>query len=379
VVLIVVCARVALKPRSHSVVPIFSNAGQNWLAGRPLYGLLSPDLDQFRYTPAVAAAFAPWSLLPVAIGEALWRSLNVGAFFAGLAAWCRWTWGRPEHFGVALGLCLPLAVGGLNNGQCNLLVAGLLLGATAAFVRERWTAAAAGLTAAALLKGYPLALGLLLGLVEPRRFAGRLAACVAVGLALPFVCQRPDYAAAQYAGFLDHLRHDDRTQMAIASGYRDFQMLLRAWGFPLALSAYRLVEVAGGAACAALVLYVRRRSGRTEAIRASGSLGLCWMTLFGPATESCTYVLIAPILAAAVIEARDRASVHRSLAFGSYTAFTLSMAAAWLPRAVNFAVQSSGLQPAAAALLTAAVVLDCTRFCRRDGRFVTEPSLARAA
>jgi hypothetical protein len=103
------------------------------------------------------------------------------------------------------------------------------------------------------------------------------------------------------------------------------------------------------------------------------------MTLFGPATESCTYVLIAPILAAAVIEARDRASVHRSLAFGSYTAFTLSMAAAWLPRAVNFAVQSSGLQPAAAALLTAAVVLDCTRFCRRDGRFVTEPSLARAA
>src|SRR5213078_229023 len=98
-----------------------------------------------------------WSLLPDRLAGIVWRGLNAGVFLGGLAMWCRWQ--RPR-LSVAAGMLLviPLAVGGLNNGQCNALIAGLLLFATAAFARGRWTAAAALITVPVLFKGYPLAL-----------------------------------------------------------------------------------------------------------------------------------------------------------------------------------------------------------------------------
>src|SRR5262245_61815190 len=89
IVLSVITARILVKPQSHSVFPIFVNAGQNWLHGATLYGELKPGLDQFRYAPAVAAGFAPWTLLSPGIGEALWRWANAAVFLGGLAVWLR--------------------------------------------------------------------------------------------------------------------------------------------------------------------------------------------------------------------------------------------------------------------------------------------------
>src|SRR5205807_1857488 len=135
--------------------------------------------------------------------------------------------------------------------------------------------------------GYPIALGLLLCLVEPRRFTPRLAACLMAGAALPYLCQRPDYVTSQYAEFFHHLVGDDRTQFAIDAGYRDLHMLLRVAGINLSLQAYRLLEIMLGLACAAIVLGgVRRGWNNRTAAAACLSLSVCWMTLAGPATES---------------------------------------------------------------------------------------------
>src|SRR5205814_244924 len=143
------------KPHSNTVFPIFADAGRNWLAGADLYGPPKPGLDQFRYTPAIAAAFAPCSLLPDWLGEVLWRLLNVGAFLVGLVVWCRWQWGGRTNLAAMMILVVPLAIGSFNNGQCNLLLSGLLLAAVTTFAAGLWTGATVALSLTVLFKGYP--------------------------------------------------------------------------------------------------------------------------------------------------------------------------------------------------------------------------------
>jgi hypothetical protein len=362
-ILVGISVRVLVAPKAHSVYAIMSDAGRMWLAGECVYD--SPpdrDHDEYRYSPAVAAAFAGFTHIPDRYGGVVWRWVNVAAFFAALAAWVRWR-GRGEQLATALLLVLPLSVGGLNNGQCNALVAGLTMAATVAFARGRWAVAAAAVTAATLFKGYPVSLGLLFCLVEPRRFAPRLAAALLIGLALPYLVQRPDYVTAQYAKFLKVLRDDDRTAFPVYHGYRDLHMLARLAGWQMSQPTYRGLEAALGTACAAVIVAGRRRGWDAgTATAACYSLAMCWMTLCGPTTESCTYVLIAPVLALAVIRVGERPWPQRILVGASYVLFTASAMTAWFPHGISRPVQSSGIQPLAALLLTVRVV---TAVCGR--------------
>jgi hypothetical protein len=366
VVLIVIGVRVLCSTRANSVYPIFSAAGARWLAGDEVYLPPTADLDVFRYSPPVAAVFAPWSLLPDRLGGLLWRGLNAAVLLGGLAAWCRWLWPRLNVPAVFL-LVIPLAVGGLNNGQCNALVIGLLLIAQVAFARGRWTAAAALAVVPVLLKGYPLALGLLLCLIEPRRFGLRLAGCLCVAAALPYLCQRPEYVTEQYAACLRQLNADDRTNFHLEAGYHDLHMLVRRAGLPMDLSAYRLLEMELGLACAALILVGRSRGwdART-ALDACLGLGACWMTLAGPATESSTYVLLAPVLARAVLIGAGKPWRQQWVVAASYALFTAAAAVAWFPGRVSRPIHATGLQPFAALLLTVHVVAECVRSMRNE-------------
>jgi hypothetical protein len=357
-----ISVRVFVSARANSVYPIFSDAGRKWLHGDALYGRPSGDLDLFRYCPVVAAGFAPLSLLPDAIGGIIWRWLNAAVFVAAIVCWCR-TWGRSESERLAIFLLVvPLAIGGLNNGQCNALVAGFLLIAATAFRRDRLMLAAAALSAAIVFKVYPMALGLLFCLLEPRRFAPRLALAIVVGLALPYLFQRPEYVTHQYAGLVNVLQHDDRTERPIHAGYRDLHMLLRRAGWQTSLPTYRAMEVAAGLACAAVVLAgVRRGWDRPQAVDACLALGSIWMTLFGPATESSTYVLLAPVLGRAVLEVAERPRPQRLIVYASFGLFTLGAVIVWFPQWIAYAVQTSGVQPVAALLLLAHVVIELRR------------------
>jgi len=372
--------RVLLKPHSNTVFPIFADAGCNWLARHDIYGPPKSGLDQFRYSPAIAAAFAPCTLLPEWLGEVLWRVLNVAAFLAGLAAWTSWQWGDRTNLAAMLILVVPLAVGSVNNGQCNLLLTGLLLGATTSFAAGRWALAAAAITVATLFKGYPLALGLLLVLVEPRCFTPRLVAAVALGIVLPFLFQDADYIAGQYRALFARLGAEDRSTGDISRSYRDAQLLLRSLGLPISLTAYRIVEVIAGVVCAVVVIRMRGPQNTRSAVWACAALALSWVTLFGPSTESSTYVLLAPILAHTVIDVAERTPVQRRLAYASYAVFTLSMMGAWLPRGWNGRLQALGVQPAAASLLFACVLLECVYQMKRASEVIPEArALADAA
>ncbi len=348
ILLVVVGARVLLAPHRHTVYPIFAEAASHWRAGEDLY---RPTPDPYRYSPLVAAFFVPFGLLPDGVGGLLWRLLSAGVFLGGLAWWAR------ERRPLLFLLTMPLALGNVNNGQANLLVIGLLLVAVAALGEGRFALAAVCVAAATLFKMYPLAVGLLLVLAEPRRFGPRLAVALAAGLALPFVLQSPDYVLSQYSGWLHHLESNDRQILDVELWYRDLRLLCSRWLTPMSYEAYQAVELLGGLGAAAVgIALIRAGAPRPRLLTLLLALGCCWMTLLGPATESSTYVLLAPVAAWLAL---SREGEPRWLTWSGLGLLLLAQAATVMPWGRTF--QALGPQPLGALLILGAVLIRCHR------------------
>jgi hypothetical protein len=289
----------------RSVYPIFSEAARHWLSGQKLYGSVETP---YRYSPLATTLFIPFSLLPDRAGGLLWRVLNAAVFLGALAWWSRVALPFPltkgQHAFLFL-LVIPLALGSLNNGQSNPLILGLMLAGMACVVRQRWNAASSAIALACLFKIYPIALGSLVMVIHPRRFAGRFLLALALGLSLPMLLQLPQYVVAQNAGWFEELAREDRQSEPPEFWYRDLRLLCHTCHIPLDRRAYLAIQLTVAAAMAALcvVAYLRRMESRRLFVMVLG-LACCWMTLFGPATESCTYILLAPSLAWALISPR---------------------------------------------------------------------------
>jgi hypothetical protein len=294
------CARtLLLKVDKSSVYPDFFTAGYNWVHGNDLYVRGGPH--EFRYSPLIAAFFVPFELLPIKFGEFLWRSVNFFAFVGGLYYCCETgiprALSRCQKCAVFL-LCIPLAIGSLNNAQSNPLVLGLMLISVAAVARRRWTLCATAVTLATCFKLYPIALGLLLVLLFPRRLAWRLLVCLAAAAVLPFLMQRAIYVMDQYTVWVHYLSSEDRQRGPIGDWYRDFRALWRVYVATMSLGTYFLIQLATGALTALVCLVARLRKMPNKLLLAFTFSCACgWMTAFGPATESATYILIAPAIA----------------------------------------------------------------------------------
>jgi hypothetical protein len=357
-ILIVICVRGLLSPRTNSVYPIFAGAARNFLAGTDLY---SPTEGPYRYSPLVAALLIPFGLCPDNVGGVLWRLLNAAVYLGSLAWWCRAVLPRDLSIGQMAGvylLIIPLSIGSLNNGQSNPLVLGLLLAGTAAVVGQRWNLASGLLALACLFKLYPISLGLLLAAVYPRRLTGRFLIALAIGLAVPFLFKPSAYTLDQYAGWWHHLTTDDRQALPVEMWYRDLRLLCHACDLPLSPFTYQALQLLSalalaGTCVAASVAYHDERRLLTFVF----ALACCWMTLFGPATESCTYILLAPTLAGTLLEAWLQPGfwVFRMVVLLSFGLFTVSRAALWFPGgARQLAVACS--QPLAALFLLVCIL-----------------------
>jgi hypothetical protein len=321
------CARTLfLKVDKSSVYPDFSTAGKNWVDGEPLY--VRGGTHEFRYSPLVAAFFVPFELLPNRIGEFFWRSLNFAAFIGGLWYCCKThipkMLSTRETCAVFL-LCIPLAIGSLNNAQSNPLVLGLMLISIAAAARKNWTMCAVAITLATCFKLYPIALGLLLVLMFPRKMGWRLLVALAAAAVLPFLMQRAAYVMDQYAVWVHYLSSEDRQRGPITDWYRDFRALWRVYVATMSQRTYLIIELAGGAVVALVVLIARLRKIPLPLLLAfTLSLACCWMTALGPATESATYVLLAPAVAWGLVLGESDKSKVRRIAYGCVFALFLA-------------------------------------------------------
>jgi hypothetical protein len=309
--LVLMCTRSAIWPKRNSVYPTFADAGRCWREAADLYDdhFWKLQLEQFRYTPIVAVSFVPLSLLPDAIGGVVWRLVNILIFFSGVVAYCRVIYPGRERlgpFGAACigGLLIALSLASLNNGQANAIVIGSLLLAVVAAERGRWNWAALALAVPIFYKIYPVAVALLMLLAYPRQLGWRLAVATALGLLLPFALQDTGYVAAQYRQLFARLSLDDRTELPLTDTYRDAWLLVRWAHVPLAHRAYVVVQLLTAAGAAALVVVARLRAWpQRELLHWLLTFGCGWIILFGPATENCTYILIAPTFAVAAWEA----------------------------------------------------------------------------
>jgi hypothetical protein len=204
-----------------------------------------------------------------------------------------------------------------------------------------------------------------------------LPAALAIGLAAPFLLGRFDYVQEQYASWMRHLLADDRQTWPLAGGYRDVRMLFRLWLTPLSATAFLALQLLAAGTIALVCLVNRcvthsRRSFLTTAL----VLGCCWMTLFGPATESSTYMLLAPALAWALLNAfrlaqtsefsetsevypamcsRTSNWANRAILVTSFALFTATQVLLWFPGGARF--QNLGTQPLAGLLLFGSLVL----------------------
>ena len=360
-----VCGRVAFNKTvtRQDLFPVYQNAGQSWLIGHDLYHEAKFD---YRYSPLFAAAITPISILPLKIGSILWRLISIGIFL-GSFYWAS-RQGIPNKFASAeipllFLLLLPLALGNLNNGQANLLVIGVLLASIAAIVQQRWMLAAVCLALSVTIKVYPLVVCLLLVLIYPRQLSWRFALCITLAIVLPFAMQRTDYVMRQYSDWFAYLRTEDRTSRSISEWYSDLRLLLRLWSVALSPRVYLLIQILAGALIAVFAVMGRLQSWPAPRLLAWVlSVSGCWMLLLGPATESSTYVLIAPatVWLAAELLTRARRKLEIVWVAAIYSLQLLAGVAGWFGGMKRFGIYTSPL--ALAALLLAAYLLRPTTF-----------------
>jgi hypothetical protein len=358
IILLVICIRVAISPRVHSVFPIFSTAGLHWRQSQELYlpYFFDPDLDVFRYSPLAAALFAPWSIFSDRWGNVLWRMCNAAIYLVALGGWAKTV--LPiclSRFNQALlfMLVVPLSVTCLNNGQSNVLLIALLLISTVAVQTGRWNLAAVCVALAVLFKVYPMALGLLFTLLFPRKFGTRFLLALLLGLGLPFLFQNPEYVGRQYVHWWDLMMADNRHDRPVSNlCSRDLWLLIRLIHLPISFFGYRIIQLVLAVGIAFLGLAGRWSDWpQHRLLTMLFSLGCCWMVLCGPATESCTYILLAPTLAWSVLEAAvdPRPWWSRLIPWISFALFGLSQITSLFPEEVRMLLL--GILPLAGVIL----------------------------
>jgi hypothetical protein len=188
----------------------------------------------------------------------------------------------------------------------------------------------------------------------PRRLGGRLLVALLIGFGLPFLFGRFDYVLDQYTAWMRHLAADDRQTWPLAGGYRDLRMLFRLWLMPLSAGTFLALQLLVAGIIASVCLVNRARTGSPRAFLTTALvLGCCWMTVFGPATESSTYMLLAPALAWAVLGSSSREpraiAAFPGLVAIVFALFLTSQVMLWFPGGVW--LQNLGTQPLAGLLL----------------------------
>lgn len=305
-VLVVLILRPLLLSHRGTSFDTYHLAGTHWLHGENIYS----QWMGFVYSPVVAAFFAPFAWLPASLANIFWRLLNAALLLGGLAAVLKtslFAGIRERNFGILYILLVPLAVGNIDISQANPLVEGLLLLAIAAVYVERWNSAAFCVAIATCFKIYPIAVGLLICLIAPRRFSWRMLIALFLLLIIPFLFQHWSYVSSQYHAWISTRTSDDRRQWPIEKLPLDLWFLLHWVGqLPISAKIYSLIQL-GTAGTLAFFCAVQTWNGwaKNRVLIGLFCLVSIWMTLCGPATESYTYLILAPAVILALVQAFD--------------------------------------------------------------------------
>ncbi|HWC75376.1 MAG TPA: glycosyltransferase family 87 protein [Gemmatimonadales bacterium] len=162
------------------------------------------EMTGFLYSPTFALLFAPFAVLPVALGLLLWNGVNALSLYWGIRLLLPARAAR-----VALLIVFLDMMRSLQNSQSNALVAGLILLAFVALERDRVARGAAAILVGTFTKIYPLGAAVL-GLIRPRpvRFLTLFLLLGLLFAGLPLLVLPPDALAATYREWWSIIQRD---------------------------------------------------------------------------------------------------------------------------------------------------------------------------
>jgi len=298
-VLIVSIRVLVTKNTTQTVYPIYFQAAERFAQQQPLYAT-DTGLDVYRYPPSVAMLFVPFTWVPIKLGAVVWRLLGLGLYALAIQRSLRVF--APQATIRQYSIAWLVAGIGLlpafNNGQLNLFIAAAALLATVAMHERRWLEAGLWCAMLALCKLYPLALGLVFCVMAPLRFRVSLVLLLVAGATLPWCCRDSEYAWSSTREYVAELSRDDRSSAETLPERtpRDWTVIPRAWfGYAVPRPMSLAVSALAGLGIAVLALILKNP--HTGALPNLLGLVLVWMTVFGPATEHNTYVLLTPACA----------------------------------------------------------------------------------
>ncbi len=287
-----VAAMVAADPAKNTVTPVYHAATSAWWGSQSLY---TYGAHLYFYFPQFAIVFTPFHMLPMWLGDNLWRLISMGLFawaIRRLVGCFEWRDSEKVFLICSLLAILP-SLGALRCGQANLTFAAVLVHFAVFLAKERWTAASFCMMVLLLLK--PIALApMLLALVIYRPMVRSLCLSLVVFLVFPFFFGSPEYVLSQYRELAGRLLTFSVTTNHI---FADLNGLLRTLGVPLTGAASQLVRLAAG--LATLGLWIAGAKGTEEPKRAMILLALssAYLMVFNPMTEVNGYAIAAPALA----------------------------------------------------------------------------------
>ena len=279
-----------LAPLQHTVIPIYHEAVQQWLAIKPLY-----VNSGMYYFPQFVFIFMPFDLLPVPLGDIIWCIFSTALFVWGL--WRIITLAYPQKdkllFYYATLIALTPSLGAVRNGQANVIFAAFAVHSAVCLARSQWWVASLCLLGAFFIKPIGLVM-LLLAVLVYRPLIWRLCLGLLIFLVLPFLFTDPSYVLSQYQQAIKRLF---AASLVTEHRFADLNGLLRTLGIGLTGSVSQIIRIIAGL-ITAIIWFIGAQQLR-EPQRACLFQGLAttYLMLFNPMTEVNSYVIVAPFLA----------------------------------------------------------------------------------
>jgi hypothetical protein len=286
-----------LHPLKHTTMPTYRLAAAQWWAGQDVYSYDSHA--GFLYFPQAAFLFTPFAFIQFLAGEVLWRAAVFSLF-----AWAIWRMCREflidrnvplvrQFLFVSL-LAVPSSLASLRNAQFDLPLAALIVLAAAETGAGRWNIAAFWLCLGIALK--PLALvPMLLFTALYWKLIPRVAVGMLIVAALPFLHWSPAYVAHEYRRCFETLvwaaQPNEPKFSDLAALAAHFSITLAPWLLTTWRLIFALVYLGLGALGLARLTHVR-------GAWLVGALSADYLMLFNPRTETCSFVVLGPFVAA---------------------------------------------------------------------------------
>lgn len=291
--------------------------------------------DWYKYSPFFAVVFHFLTLAGSKGTALLWGLLNISVFWLGVGRWFRLAEPNAPWLWLGFLICAMELNGSVLYQQVNGLMAGMVLIGLAEYRSRRYFASSLWLGVATNIKVLP-ALFLVLCARRDRKYWLGLFTAFAITVGVPALWIGPEKCLSFHLEWVRLLLADTQ-----AEGLLDIGSALARMGFP-----FGTVVKAGVFVASLAALGWERFASRDIDWRSWVAVGLLFLVLVNPRTESPTFVFMAPAFPLVISRLMEMPANWRRIGFSaivlafffvSFSFTDLWPKSLWDPRACHYA------------------------------------------